>query len=533
MGKEVRFRPIDVYCFACPPPRSASSVLAGQSSDQVRQKQPRHTPSRMLFTEYSFILILAMLVPANFLIRRFPVAQKAFLLAFSLVFFATFGLSGLWLYLDYRVCQLLADVGIGKATADATKRLLLGLTVTIDLGALALFKYADFIGTQILHLRYVTVVDVLPWDPLWRPIALSFYVFHMVSYAIDIRSDKYKPARPLDYALYLSFFPHLIAGPIVRGNQLIPQLETPRKPANYDIRGGLYDYCTGFLLKVCADRTGAVIDPYWVTGGHESLGAAGHWLVATLYSSQIFSDFAGYTFMAIGISKLLGYVLPQNFNAPYIATTFQSFWRRWHITLSLFLRDYLYIYSLGGNRVGKLRSVSECDDHDAVGRPLAWRLLEFVIWGGIHGSALAVEKVAGMEEPRPVPIQRIVVADRSGHGGNCLGLLSVADAAWCGVVCTIHVSPGSGRDFDPRLLYATVFMIPMIGSPCCAEFRLSIPNGWPIGPRRVHNRFTGPWRFFLYWLSRGVHLLQFLTPPDACFSAKMSGFLLAAAVRAR
>lgn len=216
----------------------------------------------MLFTEYCFIAILALLVPANFLIRKFPVAQKAFLLAFSLVFFATFGLSGLWLYLIIAFANYWLTLAIGKAAADGTKRLLLGLTVTIDLGALALFKYADFIGTQILGWSFVSVVDVLPWDPLWRPIALSFYVFHMISYAIDIRSGKYKPARPLDYALYLSFFPHLIAGPIVRGDQLIPQLETPRQPRDFDIRGGLYDYCTGFLLKVCADRTGAVIDPY-------------------------------------------------------------------------------------------------------------------------------------------------------------------------------------------------------------------------------------------------------------------------------
>ena len=161
----------------------------------------------MLFTEYSFIAILALLVPANFVIRKFPVAQKAFLLAFSLAFFATFGLSGLWLYLIIAFANYWLTSAIGKVVADATKRLLLGLTVTIDLGALALFKYADFIGTQILHLRYVTVMDVLPWDPLWRPIALSFYVFHMVSYAIDIRSGKYKPADTR-IALYLSFFPH-------------------------------------------------------------------------------------------------------------------------------------------------------------------------------------------------------------------------------------------------------------------------------------------------------------------------------------
>ena len=416
----------------------------------------------MLFTEYSFILILVMLVPANFLVRKFPIAQKVFLLAFSLVFFATFGLSGLGLYLVIAFTNYWLTLVIAKASSDGTKRLLLGLTVTVDLGALALFKYADFIGTHILGLRFVTVVDALPWDPLWRPIALSFYVFHMVSYAIDIRSGKYRPAQPLDYALYLSFFPHLIAGPIVRGNQLIPQLETPRKPADYDIRGGVYDYCTGFLLKVCADRTGAVIDPYWLAGGHESLGAAGHWLVALLYSSQIFGDFAGYTFMAIGVSKLLGYVLPQNFNAPYIAATFQTFWRRWHITLSLFLRDYLYIYSLGGNRVGKFRSYLNVMITMLLGGLWHGASWNFVIWGGIHGSALAVEKAAGMEEPRPLSIQSlwwlvvqvtVIIAWVFFRSPTFQGAASFVVAMFF----------PSQRELDPQLLYAMIFMLPMLG----------------------------------------------------------------------
>ena len=416
----------------------------------------------MLFTEYSFVAILALLVPANFLIRKFPVAQKAFLLAFSLVFFATFGLSGLWLYLIIAFANYWLTLAIGKAAADGTKQLLLGLTVTLDLGALALFKYADFIGTQILGRSFVSVVDVLPWDPLWRPIALSFYVFHMISYAIDIRSGKYRPARPLDYALYLSFFPHLIAGPIVRGNQLIPQLETPRQPRDFEIRGGLYDYCTGFLLKVCADRTGAVIDPYWVGGAHEGLGAAGHWLVALLYSSQIFGDFAGYTFMAIGISKLLGYLLPQNFNAPYIAATFQTFWRRWHITLSLFLRDYLYIYSLGGNRLGKLRFYLNVMTTMLLGGLWHGASWNFIIWGGIHGSALAVEKAAGMEGPRPMSVQAlwwlvvqatVVIAWVFFRSPTLGGAASFVASM---------VVPRHGA-LDPQLLYATVFMIPMFG----------------------------------------------------------------------
>ena len=180
-----------------------------------------------------------------------------------------------------------------------------------------------------------------------------------------------------------------------------------------------------------------------------------------LYSSQIFGDFAGYTFMAIGISRLLGYVLPQNFNAPYIAATFQTFWRRWHITLSLFLRDYLYIYSLGGNRVGTFRSYLNVMITMLLGGLWHGASWNFVIWGGVHGSALVIEKAAGMEKPRGLPVQALwwlvvqVTVIIAWVFFRSPTLHDAASFVRC-MFAPIH------HGLNPQLLYASVFMVPMI-----------------------------------------------------------------------
>ena len=280
----------------------------------------------MLFTEYSFIAILALLVPANFVIRKFPVAQKAFLLCFQPGVLCDFWAERPVALLDHRLRQLLAHVGDRQSGSGRDQEAAVEPNRCHHrpwrAGAVQicrLHRNAD--PSSALRNGHV---DALPWDPLWRPIALSFYVFHMVSYAINIRSGKYKPAG---------------GGSPARLSAAISSFRNWRRRGSRRITifaAGCMTTAPAFCSKSVPIEPQLFIDPYSVTGGHESLGAAGHWLVAMLYSSQIFSDFAGYTFMAIGISKLLGYVLPQNFNAPYIATTFQSFWRRWHISLSLF-----------------------------------------------------------------------------------------------------------------------------------------------------------------------------------------------------
>lgn len=190
----------------------------------------------------------------------------------------------------------------------------------------------------------------------------------------------------------------MIAGPIVRGNQLVPQIEAFWKDRKFNFSDGVYWFLLGLFLKaVCADHISDIIDPYWTQTAAQSLGCLASWIVAFLYSCQIFSDFAGYSLMAIGLALLLGFELPENFKAPYLATSFSEFWRRWHITLSSFLRDYLYVDLLGGNRKGPIRTYVNLMGTMLLGGLWHGPSWTFVAWGGIHGSALCVERRLGFE----------------------------------------------------------------------------------------------------------------------------------------
>jgi D-alanyl-lipoteichoic acid acyltransferase DltB (MBOAT superfamily) len=214
----------------------------------------------------------------------------------------------------------------------------------------------------------------------------------MISYAVDVYQKKYAVTDLLHYATYISFFPHLIAGPIVRGNQLVPQLMATWTAKRIAWSAGMYEFAVGFVFKVLGDQISIVIDPYFTADGSVQISWLGHWIVAFLFSCHIFADFAGYSLMAIGAGRLLGYELPQNFDAPYLAGTFRGFWRRWHITLSSFLRDYLYVMALGGNRRGRLLSVVNLGLTMLLGGLWHGAAWTFVAWGGIHGGALMVER---------------------------------------------------------------------------------------------------------------------------------------------
>src|SRR5262249_29407694 len=179
------------------------------------------------------------------------------------------------------------------------------------------------------------------------PLAISFYVFHIISYLVDVYYGRVARATFGNYLFYLSFFPHLIAGPIVRAWQLMPQIAATR-PLRMNFIIGFHFVVTGFFLKsVVADNIAGAIDPLWTTAA--SLAPADQWMLAIFYYCQIYGDFAGYSLMALGMARLLGYRLPANFRLPLTAVTLQDFWRRWHISLSRWLRDYVY-FGLGGSR---------------------------------------------------------------------------------------------------------------------------------------------------------------------------------------
>ena len=215
----------------------------------------------------------------------------------------------------------------------------------------------------------------MPIANIALPIGVSFYTFQAISYAVDVYRGIIKPAPTIDLAIYLSFFPHVVAGPIVRAREILPQIAKPRDPNDVRVGAAVMLIAVGLVKKVAiADYLAReVVDP--VFGVPEAYAAPDVVLAAYAFAAQIYCDFSGYTDIAIGVALLMGIVFPQNFDRPYSATSFRDFWRRWHMTLSRFLRDYLYI-PLGGNRGGRLADDAQPDDHDAAGRPLARRRLD-------------------------------------------------------------------------------------------------------------------------------------------------------------
>ncbi|HZM35329.1 MAG TPA: MBOAT family O-acyltransferase [Burkholderiales bacterium] len=345
----------------------------------------------MLFNQYLFIAFFAAVAAGNFALRRFPLAQKLLLIAASFVFFLSWGGADVLLFAamlaaNYPIaCAIHAAAGRRRATLAA-------VAVAGNLAVLAYFKYSNFFIGAV-------VGALLPPAAVWAPLGLSFYVFHLLSYHVDVHRRLCAPGAFIDYVAYLSFFPHLIAGPIVRCAQLMPQFAAPPSAGRFDWAAGVQLFAIGFFLKCAADLIGAATDADWTSQGVVRLSSADAWATAVLFSCRIFGDFAGYSYMALGMARMLGYALPVNFNAPYLAASFREFWQRWHITLSRFLRDYLYVLALGGNRSGWLRTQLNTLLTMLLGGLWHGANWTFVAWGGLHGLALVVERWLGFDRP--------------------------------------------------------------------------------------------------------------------------------------
>ncbi len=263
------------------------------------------------------------------------------------------------------------------------------LSLIVNLGMLAIFKYTNFFIENInLFLdRPIGLTHIA------LPVGISFFTFQTMSYTIDIFRKKLQPVNnPLDFAFYVSFFPQLVAGPIVRASEFIPQIRADIKVSKEDISKGIMLITIGLFKKaVISDYISTtfvdqVFEVPTIHTGFENL------LAVYGYALQIFCDFSGYSDMAIGIGLLLGYRLPLNFNAPYQSTSIQEFWRRWHISLSSWLRDYLYI-SLGGNRGGKVKTYVNLIITMLLGGLWHGASWLFIIWGALHGIALAFDRM--------------------------------------------------------------------------------------------------------------------------------------------
>ena len=280
----------------------------------------------------------------------------------------------------------------GRRGGKAAARRWVVLAVAVNLVTLGAFKYFDFFATSLNSLLGVFRLGApLPLLHLLLPVGISFLVFRMLTYVIDIYRGQLAPAPALDFAVYVAFFPYLLAGPIARAREFLPQLTSPRNPQAVDSSRAFVLILGGLAKKLLiADY----LSTHIVNGLFASPQTYSSWetlwgIIA--YSVQIYCDFSAYADIAIGISLLLGFELPANFDAPYTARTIQDFWRRWHITLSSWLRDYLYI-PLGGNRKGKGRTYANLIITFLLGGLWHGAGWTFVFWGLMHGTGLAVER---------------------------------------------------------------------------------------------------------------------------------------------
>src|SRR6187200_195958 len=268
----------------------------------------------------------------------------------------------------------------------------MAIGIAAVIGPLLFFKYYGFFAVNVTNAATTLHATLAP--PLIQvalPVGVSFYTFMAISYVVDVYRREFPVASWIDTSLYLSFFPHLVAGPIVRPGELIPQLDVPRDPRRVDTSRAFYLIATGLFKKVVIANYLAshIVDQvFGAPGQHSSLEIL---IGIYAYAVQIYADFSGYTDIAIGLALLLGFKFPQNFDSPYAAVSLQDFWRRWHMTLSRWLRDYVYI-PLGGNRRGTVLTYRNLMLTMLIGGLWHGAAWTFVVWGGLHGTALAWER---------------------------------------------------------------------------------------------------------------------------------------------
>jgi alginate O-acetyltransferase complex protein AlgI len=329
-----------------------------------------------------------------------PRAWRPFILVASYFFYGWVDWRWVLLLMASSVVNTVAARVIARSPSQIARKRALILAIVFDLGLLCTFKYLGFFVSEVDgFLDSLGLGSPLPLVQIVLPIGISFFTFQAISYVVDVYRGETRAASLMDVAILQAFFPHLVAGPIVRANELLPQLRTPRDPRQVLAGPGLFLVAGGLVKKtVIADELARrVVDPVY---SDPSAHSGGEILLAFYaFAAQIYCDFSGYTDMAIGIALLLGYQLPQNFNRPYMALSLQDFWRRWHMTLSRWLRDYLYI-PLGGSRDGPRRTYRNLMITMLLGGLWHGASWTFVIWGGIHGSALSIERWGRERFPR-------------------------------------------------------------------------------------------------------------------------------------
>ncbi len=348
----------------------------------------------MLFPTVEYALFFLVVLAGAWSLYRFPVAHKSFLLLASYLFYGFWNWTYLPLLIGISLFSGLVAQRIQRSPTATARKRWLAAGVAVCLAALGYYKYTSFLTATLLQAwgHFAPPPHIPVYSPL-LPLGISFFVFHAISLLMDCYRNKVRePVNLGDALLYVAFFPQLIAGPILRASRFLPQLALRRNPNSIRVNRAFLLIVGGLFKKVVISNMLAtrLVEP--VFSVPQSFGAWDTLLAVYGYAAQIYCDFSGYTDIAMGCALLLGYRLPLNFNAPYTAVNPQDFWRRWHISLSTWLRDYLY-FPLGGSRKGKPRTYLNLMLTMLLGGLWHGAAWTFVVWGGLHGIYLVVHRL--------------------------------------------------------------------------------------------------------------------------------------------
>jgi len=373
----------------------------------------------MLFPTIDFAIFFAVAFMANWLLNPYPRSWKLAMLAASYLFYSWWDWRFVFLLAaSTAICHFGGTV-IGRMAEGRRRRVAMAVSVAALLGLLGWFKYYGFLSVNVDNgLHALGLSRLMPLLSVTLPVGVSFFTFMAVSYVVDVYRGTIEPARPVDLAVYLSFFPHLVAGPIVRGGELLPQIRRRRDPKGIDFGRAAWLVAGGLFKKVVISSyvESTIVHPVFSAPHQHS--ALEILLAVYGFAVQIYADFSGYTDIAIGLALLLGFQFPANFDAPYTARNLQDFWRRWHMTLSRWLRDYLYI-PLGGGHGSRWRVARNIMITMVLGGLWHGAAWTFVAWGALHGIGQVTGHFrrdrrarAGLEPvpsaPARVLVQRIV-----------------------------------------------------------------------------------------------------------------------------
>jgi D-alanyl-lipoteichoic acid acyltransferase DltB (MBOAT superfamily) len=466
----------------------------------------------VLFPTATFAIFFLIVLPLSWLTMPWPHRWRPFIIVASYVFYSWWDWRFVFLLAGCTLWNQVLAVRIWRSQVPSQRKALLVLALAGNIGLLGYFKYYDFFVSSGDNMAEIVGLDLpLSLKSIVLPVGVSFFTFMAISYVVDAYRGEFEPTTLEKFAVYLSFFPHLVAGPIVRPSELIPQIETPRNPRRVDTSRAFYLIATGLFKKVVIANylASSIVDQVFAAPGqHSSLEIL---IAVYAYAVQIYADFSGYTDIAIGIALLLGFQFPQNFDSPYAAVSVQDFWRRWHMTLSRWLRDYVYI-PLGGNRGTSLATYRNLMLTMLIGGLWHGAAWTFVVWGGLHGSALAWERwrrarrapedAARRATGRSVWVARIVtfhfvcfawIFFRSDSFGAAWDMIEGLFTNWgepsplvtTGVLLAIAVGIGSQYlpARVPRLVMARFSRLPVLGQATVLALALMLTS--VLGPEGV------------------------------------------------